>query len=81
MIAAVGSGDNNSTSQGHGHEAAADLGGAVITGANGNPLAVLARQLGIPLHKIDAEQRDCPLYQSNGKVVSRAMDNLVRPSH
>jgi hypothetical protein len=56
----------------------ADLGGAVITGINGNPLAVLARQLGIPLHKIEAEQRECPLYQSNGKVVSRAMDNLVR---
>jgi hypothetical protein len=64
--------------QGKGHEAAADLGGAVITGVNGNPLAVLARQRAIPMHRIDAEQRECPLYQISGKVVSKAMDNLVR---
>ena len=64
--------------QGQDHEAAADLGGAVITGVNGNPLAVLARQLGIPMHRIEADQKDCPLYQSNGRVVSRALDSLVR---
>lgn len=57
--------------------AVADLGGAVITGTQGNPLAVLARQLGLPLHKIEAEQRDCPLFHGDGKVVSKAMDNLV----
>jgi hypothetical protein len=63
--------------QGKGHEAVADLGGAVITGVNGNPLAVLARQLDIPLHRIDAEQQDCPLLLSSGKPVSRAVDSLV----
>jgi hypothetical protein len=65
------------TVQGEGHEAVADLGGAVITGVNGNPLAVLARQLFIPLHRIDADQQDCPLYLSTGKPLSRAVDSLV----
>ena len=64
--------------QGEGHEAVADLGGAVITGVAGNPLAVLAQQLDLPLHTIEAEQRDCPLYQGDGKIVSTAMDNAVR---
>ena len=37
---------------GDGVEAAADFGGSVLTGINGNPLGVLARQLGLPLHKV-----------------------------
>ena len=64
--------------QGEGHEAVADLGGAVITGVFGNPLAVLSQQLELPMHVIEAEQRDCPLYQGDGKIVSSAMDNAVR---
>lgn len=64
--------------QADGHEAAVDLGGAVITGVDGNPLAVLARQLKIPMYKIDAEPKDCPLYQSSGKPVSRALDKQVQ---
>lgn len=63
--------------QADGHEAAADLGGAVITGVDGNPLAALARQLGIPMYKIDAEPKDCPLFQSTGKAVPRALDKQV----
>lgn len=66
--------------QAQGHEAVADLGGAVITGVNGNPVAVLARQLGIPLHRIDAEQADCPLYKNDGGIVAKSMDRLVRCS-
>ncbi|KAM1233687.1 hypothetical protein ACFX2J_003368 [Malus domestica] len=34
-----------------GVEAAVDLGRSVLTGINGNPHGVLARQLGVPLHK------------------------------
>lgn len=60
--------------EGGGQQAVADLGGAVITGVDGNPLAVLARQLRIPLHRIEAESSDCPLYQANGEPVSRAID-------
>eukprot|EP00252_Welwitschia_mirabilis_P008464 TRINITY_DN2031_c0_g1_i1.p1 TRINITY_DN2031_c0_g1~~TRINITY_DN2031_c0_g1_i1.p1 ORF type:complete len:866 (+),score=120.55 TRINITY_DN2031_c0_g1_i1:53-2650(+) len=54
--------------------AAADLGGSVITGIHGNPLGVLARQLGFPLHKI----RDrCPLYDFDGSAVDVGMDNRL----
>ncbi|KAK9096425.1 hypothetical protein Sjap_021922 [Stephania japonica] len=57
--------------------AAADLGGSVLTGINGNPLGVLARQLGFPLHKV----RDiCPLYLPNGKAVDPEMDSRVENS-
>ncbi|CAJ2636546.1 unnamed protein product [Trifolium pratense] len=54
--------------------AAMDLGGSVITGVNANPLAVLARQLSIPLHKVRA---NCPLFKPNGEPVNREMDSSV----
>lgn len=56
----------------------ADLGGSVITGVNGNPLAVLASQLKIPMYAIRAEPEDCPLYRSDGNLVSTATDQEVR---
>ncbi|CAH9130636.1 unnamed protein product [Cuscuta epithymum] len=60
-----------------GPTAAADLGGSVLTGINGNPLGVLARQLGLPLHKV----RDiCPLYLPDGKTVNSDMDSMVETS-
>lgn len=62
---------------GDGAEAAADLGGSVLTGINGNPLGVLARQLGLPLHKV----RDiCPLYLPDGKAVDSEIDSRVEVS-
>lgn len=54
--------------------ASADLGGSVITGIEGNPLGVLARQLNIPLHKI---REKCPLYQPNGLPVKEDVDSKV----
>lgn len=58
-------------------EAAADLGGSVLTGINGNPLGVLARQLGFPLHKV----RDvCPLYLPDGRNVNSDVDSKVEVS-
>ncbi|GAB2292009.1 Lysine-specific histone demethylase 1 1 [Dionaea muscipula] len=60
--------------QGGGVVAAADLGGSVLTGINGNPLGVIARQLGFPLHKV----RDiCPLYLPDGKAVDPDIDSRV----
>uniref|UniRef100_A0A2P2L3F7 Uncharacterized protein MANES_10G050300 n=1 Tax=Rhizophora mucronata TaxID=61149 RepID=A0A2P2L3F7_RHIMU len=54
--------------------ASADLGGSVLTGTLGNPLGILARQLGYPLHKV----RDkCPLYGCDGKAVDSDMDMKV----
>lgn len=60
--------------EGGGQTAAADLGGSVITGIHGNPLGVLARQLGLPLHKV---REKCPLYQPNGLPVGADMDAKV----
>ncbi|KAI3917145.1 hypothetical protein MKX01_003594 [Papaver californicum] len=54
--------------------AAADLGGSVLTGTFGNPLAILGRQLSCCLHKV----RDkCPLYKPDGKPVDPDMDMKV----
>lgn len=54
--------------------AAADLGGSVVTGVQGNPLGVLARQLGLPLHKI---REKCPIHQPNGMLVKEDVDAKV----
>ncbi|KAL4621530.1 hypothetical protein ACB092_06G235000 [Castanea dentata] len=54
--------------------AAADLGGSVLTGTLGNPLGIMARQLGYQLHKV----RDkCPLYSLDGSPVDHDMDMKV----
>lgn len=59
---------------GPGQLAVADLGGSVLTGINGNPFGVLARQLGFPLHKV----RDkCPLYLPDGRPVDPVVDTKV----
>lgn len=63
--------------KGDGVVAAADVGGSVLTGINGNPLGVLARQLGLPLHKV----RDiCPLYLPDGKAVDSEIDSRIEAS-
>ncbi|CAN1127565.1 Lysine-specific histone demethylase 1 homolog 1 [Linum perenne] len=62
---------------GDGVEAAADVGGSVLTGINGNPLGVLARQLGLPLHKV---RDNCPLYLPDGKAVDPEIDTKVEVS-
>ncbi|CAA7034174.1 unnamed protein product [Microthlaspi erraticum] len=62
---------------GDGVEAMADVGGSVLTGINGNPLGVLARQLGLPLHKV----RDiCPLYLPSGELVDIGVDSKIEAS-
>ncbi|XP_066326156.1 lysine-specific histone demethylase 1 homolog 2-like [Miscanthus floridulus] len=55
-------------------KAAVELGGSVITGIHANPLGVLARQLGLPLHKV----RDrCPLYYPDGRTVETRLDRSI----
>ncbi|KFK40893.1 hypothetical protein AALP_AA2G056800 [Arabis alpina] len=62
---------------GDGIEAMADVGGSVFSGINGNPLGVLARQLGLPLHKV----RDiCPLYLPSGEIVDVGVDSKIEAS-
>ncbi|KAK8517098.1 hypothetical protein V6N13_092384 [Hibiscus sabdariffa] len=54
--------------------AAADLGGSVLTGTLGNPLGIVAKQLGASLFKV----RDkCPLYRMDGTPVDPDMDMKV----
>ncbi|KAJ6836695.1 lysine-specific histone demethylase 1-like protein 3-like [Iris pallida] len=54
--------------------AAADLGGSVLTGTLGNPLAIVAKQLGSVMHKV----RDkCPLYGPDGRPVDPDVDTKV----
>lgn len=55
--------------------AVADLGGSILTGIDGNPLAVLAKQLHIPLHVID--EADVPLYQADGRDANAGLDQEV----
>jgi hypothetical protein len=52
----------------------ADLGGAIITGVDGNPLAVLARQLRLPLHNI---REKCPMYLDSGDEAPLDLDEQV----
>uniref|UniRef100_A0A0D3GW91 Amine oxidase domain-containing protein n=1 Tax=Oryza barthii TaxID=65489 RepID=A0A0D3GW91_9ORYZ len=57
-----------------GDQAAVELGGSVITGIHANPLGVLARQLGIPLHKV---RDSCPLYHHDGRTVDMKLDRSM----
>ena len=58
-----------------GASVAVDLGGSVITGIHANPLGVLARQVGAPLHMIRWE--NCRLYDPDGAQVSPELDAAV----
>ena len=44
----------------------------MITGLDGNHLAVLAAQLGVPMHDIGSE---CPLYLPDGSHAPKALDD------
>ncbi len=54
----------------------ADLGGSIITGIDGNPLTVLAKQLRIPLHEINST--DVMLYMAEGLQADQKLDDEVR---
>ena len=62
--------------QGHGVSCVADLGGSIITGIDGNPLTVLAKQLRIPLHEINST--DVMLYMAEGLQADQKLDDEVR---
>ena len=53
----------------------AELGGSVITGIDGNPLAVLARQLHIPLYNIETEH--VPIFMDDGTPADARLDKQV----
>jgi hypothetical protein len=53
-----------------------DLGASIVTGIDGNPLAVVAKQLRIPLYDINSE--GVPLYMPDGSEPDAALDNQVR---
>lgn len=61
--------------QAGGMDAVTDLGGSILTGIDGNQLAVLARQLRIPLYDINSGS--VPLYAHDGSEVDGGVDNKV----
>ena len=60
---------------------AADLGGSILTGIDGNPLAALARQLGAPLHRIVSGADHVPLMLPDGRVAPREADGEVEAAY
>lgn len=52
----------------------ADLGGMIVTGVEGNPLAVLAAQKGFSLHRIRSK---CQLYWTDGRPVDSVIDEKI----
>jgi monoamine oxidase len=52
----------------------ADLGGSIITGMDGNPLAIIANQLGLPLYRIRSYT---PLYLPDGSKANDDLDTLI----
>lgn len=61
--------------QADGQEVIVELGGSIVSGIDGNPLAVIASQLDIPLHRITNET---PLHFSDGSRVPKSIDKQVR---
>jgi len=55
--------------------ATVDMGGSVITGIDGNPLAVVARQLQLPLHDINGTST--ALYGAGGAIVGEQADRAT----
>lgn len=55
-------------------QGSAELGGSVISGVNGNPLAVLCKQLCLPLKTIGPY---CPLFGASGKPVPDEVDERI----
>lgn len=51
-----------------------DMGAMVVTGKQGNPVAVFADQLGIKMHRLGA---DCPIFDPEGKPVQADVDQAV----
>ena len=57
-------------------EAVAETGGSIVTGSDGNPLSVIARQLGLRARPI---REACPMYleRSNGGAADKKVDDKV----
>ena len=57
-------------------EAVAETGGSIVTGSDGNPLSVIARQLGLRTRPI---REACPMYleRSNGGAADKKTDDKV----
>ncbi|KAI3430663.1 hypothetical protein D9Q98_005255 [Chlorella vulgaris] len=64
--------------EGQGACAVADIGGSIITGIDGNPLAVLCKQMRLPLADI---RSDTPLFFSDGSPPDKDLDEEVEQLH
>lgn len=59
------------------HVASADMGGSIITGVDGNPLAVLAKQLCIPLYACNGHNVPFHMESKGGKQPRKEDDQEV----
>ena len=66
--------ENTSASSASGRNAVADLGGSILSGKSGNPLCVVAKQLGIKTQTI---QPECPLFDKEGELIDETIDAQV----
>jgi lysine-specific histone demethylase 1 len=66
---------------GGGLSAPTDLGGSILTGIDGNPLAVVARQAGAQLHRIETGSDNVPLLLDNGAIAPRDADADVEGAY
>ncbi|GAB4819993.1 hypothetical protein N2152v2_007039 [Parachlorella kessleri] len=64
--------------QGRGVAAVADLGGSIITGIDGNPLATLVKQMGVNMLDI---RTDTPLFMTDGSEADKALDQAIETYH
>eukprot|EP00887_Chlorella_sp_A99_P000274 scaffold13.g274.t1 len=55
-----------------------DLGGSIVTGIDGNPVAVLAAQMGLPLA---LTRDDTPLFMEDGTQADPEVDALIEAHH
>lgn len=60
-------------------EAVADLGGSILTGIDGNPLAVVSKQMDIPLSKI--KSNTVPIYMPDGAEADKELDQKVEQQY
>lgn len=71
----ITNGGNGETDKEKVVRAVADLGGSVLTGIDGNPLAIVATQMRIPLWKIKSDSS--PLYLPDGALADKTIDEKV----
>lgn len=67
--------------EGPGTAAVGDMGASIITGLDGNPITIAARQQGIPLFQVDTSNKHTPLFLEDGTTPGTALDDDMQEAH